>query len=58
MHFNNKNLTGKLDNSTYSIILSHFNDFLTKNKYKLISLQRWCDDRLSNQEESPGSTGK
>ncbi len=29
-----------------------------KNKYKLISLQRWCDDRLSNQEESPGSTGK
>ena len=30
MHFNNKNLTGKLDNSTYSIILSHFNDFLTK----------------------------
>ena len=30
MHFNNKNVTGKLDITTYLIILSHFNDFLTK----------------------------
>ena len=28
-------------------------------KFQIITtMNRWCDDRLRNQEESPGSTGK